>query len=184
MDVLLKNVVEQAGKTEEYSHSFFMRVRDMILAEDDEGLLKEKVHTKLLRLSAPANDGFVLLNFPKDAQEAEALESYKGGLNAFVHVSLPDDVLVDIEENKLTCNDCGRNYYPEKLVDHEQGIHIDSFIPKDGNCVDCGSQHITEGSDPIKFERELENYKQNKDDLLSFYDHYVSIKCINIDSSI
>jgi hypothetical protein len=32
-------------------------------------------------------------------------------MNAFVHLSLPDEILVDIEENKLTCNDCGRVYY-------------------------------------------------------------------------
>jgi len=108
MDLILNNVVENAGKTEELSHSFFLRVRDMILAGDGDGLIKEKVHTKLLRLSAQANNGFVLLNFPNDKSEAEVLESYKGGLNAFVHVSLPDDILVDIEENKLICGDCGR----------------------------------------------------------------------------
>ena len=52
MDLILNNVVENAGKTEELSHSFFLRVRDMILAGDGDGLIKEKVHTKLLRLSA------------------------------------------------------------------------------------------------------------------------------------
>ncbi len=75
----------------------------MILAGDGDGLIREKVHTKLLRLSSQANDGFVLTNFPTDANEAESLESFKGGLNAFVHISLPDYILVDIEENKLTC---------------------------------------------------------------------------------
>jgi adenylate kinase family enzyme len=108
MDMLLQNVVEHAGKTEEFSHSFFIKVRDMILAGDGDALVKEKVHTKLLRLSSQANNGFVLLNFPNDRAEAETLESYKGGVNAFVHVSLPDDILVDIEENKMACGDCGR----------------------------------------------------------------------------
>lgn len=76
-------------------------MRDIIKAEDEDTLLKEKVYTKLLRLSAQANHGFVLTNFPNNSAQAEQLESYKGGINAFVHVSLPDDVLVDIEENKL-----------------------------------------------------------------------------------
>jgi hypothetical protein len=67
------------------------------------------------------------------------LESYRGGLNAFVHVSLPDDILVDIEENKLSCGDCGRVYFSETIIDKEYGIHIDPFMPKDGHCVDCGS---------------------------------------------
>jgi len=34
---------------------------------------------------------------------------------------------------------------------------------------------LIEGSDPIKFEKELENYKANKEELLGFYDHYVSL---------
>nr|ABU80568.1 adenylate kinase [Sterkiella histriomuscorum] len=172
MNTILQNVVEQAGKNEEFSHSFFLRVRDMIQAEDADALAKEKVYTKLLRLSAQASHGFVLTNFPNNSGQAEELESFKGGLNAFVHVSLPDDILVDIEENKLSCKDCGRFYYPEEIIDQEQGVHIESFIPEDGNCHDCGSSNISEGSDPISFERELNSYKSNKDELLGFYDHY------------
>jgi hypothetical protein len=34
MDQILNNVVEFAGKSEEFSHSFFLRVRDMIKADD------------------------------------------------------------------------------------------------------------------------------------------------------
>ena len=52
MNQILSNVVEQAGKSEEFSHSFFLRVKDMINAQDTEGLVKERVHIKLLRLSA------------------------------------------------------------------------------------------------------------------------------------
>jgi adenylate kinase family enzyme len=174
MNVVLQNVVDQAGKNEEFSHSFFLKVRDMVQAQDEEALLKEKVHTKLLRLTAPASHGFVLTNFPNNSGQAEELESFKGGLNAFVHVSLPDDVLVDIEENKLTCHDCGRQYYKDDLINREEGIHIESFIPEDGHCIDCGSTNIHENSDPISFEEELLAYKNNKEDLLGFYDHYVS----------
>lgn len=111
METVYNNVVDQAGKTEEFSHSFFLRVRDIIKAGDTETLLKEKVPLKLLRLSANAQGGFVLTDFPNSAAEAEMLETFRGGLNAFVHVSLPDDVLVDIEESKLECQDCSRVYY-------------------------------------------------------------------------
>ena len=77
-----------------------------------------------------------------------------------MHVSLPDDILVDIEENKHQCQDCGRVYYSEQIRDDEYGIFIDSFMPpKDGHCVDCGSSNIQNGSDPITFEQELESYK-------------------------
>lgn len=145
----------------------------MINAGDSEGLVKERVHLKLLRLSSQTQNGFVLTDFPSNIPEAESLETYRGGVNAFVHVSLPDDILVDIEENKHQCQDCGRVYYSEQIRDEEYGIFIDSFMPpNDGHCVDCGSSNITNGSDPITFERELEAYKKSKDQLLSFYDHY------------
>ena len=164
MDQILQNVVDQAGKSEEFSHSFFLRVRDMINAEDFEGLVKERVHLKLLRLSAQTQNGFILTDFPSNVAEAESLETYRGGLNAFVHVSLPDDILVDIEENKHQCMDCGRLYYSEQIKDTEYKIHIDSFMPpKDGHCVDCGSSNIQNGSDPITFEQELESYKASRE---------------------
>ena len=173
MEQIFQNVVDQAGKNEEFSHSFFLRVRDMINAQDHETLIKERVHLKLLRLCSQAQNGFVLTDFPTNAAEAESLETYRGGLNAFVHLSLPDDILVDIEENKHTCGDCGRVYYSETIHDKEYGIHIEGFMPpKDGHCVDCGSSNIVNGSDPISFERELEDYKRNRDELLGFYDHY------------
>ena len=47
------------------------------------------------------------------------LEEYRGGMNSFVHISLPDDVMVAIEENKLNCNHCGRVYYNETIVSEE-----------------------------------------------------------------
>ena len=45
------------------------------------------------------------------------LEEFKGGMNAFVHISLPDDLLIDIEENKLVCGDCGKTYFTEQIFD-------------------------------------------------------------------
>jgi adenylate kinase family enzyme len=115
----------------------------MINAGDSEGLVKERVHLKLLRLSTQTQNGFILSDFPSNVSEAESLETYRGGLNAFVHISLPDDILVDIEENKHQCMDCGRLYYSEQIRDSEYKINIEPFMPpKDGHCVDCGSSNI------------------------------------------
>ena len=57
-------------------------------------------------MSPAAQEGFVLVDYPYEPFEAELMEEYRGGLNAFVHVSLPDEILVDIEENKIVCGDC------------------------------------------------------------------------------
>jgi len=80
------------------------------------------------------------------------LEEFKGGMNAFVHWSLPDDILVDIEENRHACQDCGKEYFGSHIKDHERNIHIDKFVPEDGECVDCGSTNIKPAGDPHKFE--------------------------------
>lgn len=173
MNMVMQNVVNMAGKNEEFSHSFFLKVRDMINAGDEDALLKERVYTKLLRLIPQAQHGFVLTDFPNSVDQAETLESFRGGLNAFVHVSLPDDILVDIEENKQSCGDCGRVYYQKDIIDQEQGIRIEHFHPHtNGTCHDCGSSHFQNASDPVKFEKALEDYKSTKDELLSFYDHH------------
>jgi hypothetical protein len=54
MDQILRNVQEQAGKNEEFSHSFYMKVKAMIDNEDVDQLVQERVHLKLLRLCAHA----------------------------------------------------------------------------------------------------------------------------------
>ncbi len=74
---------------------------------------------KLLRLIPQASHGFVLTDFPYTVSQAESLETFRGGMNAFVHLSLPDDIIVDIEENKTKCGDCGRVYYNHDIKDQE-----------------------------------------------------------------
>lgn len=171
MDNMLGTIQEFAGKQVEFGHPFFLRVKDMLDAGDHEALIKERVPLKLLRVSAAAREGFILSDFPRVVGEAEMLEEYKGGMNAFVHLSVPDDVQVAIEETKAVCLDCGRQYYPERIVNEEQGIYIESFMPKDGHCFDCGSTDIRVQGNPADFEQTLKEYKEQKDDLLGFYDH-------------
>ena len=143
----------------------------MLDAQDADGLIKERVALKLLRVSNAAREGFILTNFPNYVQEAEMLEEFRGGMNAFVHLSVPDDVQVALEETKAICQDCGRVYYPEIVTNEEQGIHIDTFLPIDGHCFDCGSTDIRREGNPADFEQTLKAYKERKDELLGFYDH-------------
>ena len=51
----------------------------------------------MLRITNTSREGFVLTDFPRVVQEAEMLEEYRGGMNAFVHMSLPDEIMVQIE---------------------------------------------------------------------------------------
>ena len=99
------------------------------------------------------------------------LEEFRGGMNSFVHLSLPDDIMVQIEQSKQECNHCGRQYYSETIQSEEQGIYIEPFLPEDGHCFDCGSRDITPSGEPSVIEEVLKTYKSQKDELLGFYDH-------------
>jgi hypothetical protein len=97
------------------------------------------------------------------------LEDYKGGLNAFIHISLPAEILVEIEESKIRCVGCDKIYYKKDVISEEHGIFIEKFMPEDDHCDDCGGTTFVDGSDPAKFEKDLEEYQRHKDELLSFY---------------
>jgi len=119
MTQIMQNISQFAGKTEEFNHPFFLRVKEYVDAGDIDAQIKDKIALKLLRLTNTSRDGFIMTDFPRVVQEAETLEEYRGGMNSFVHLSLPDDVMVAIEESKLVCNHCGRNYYNETIVSEE-----------------------------------------------------------------
>ena len=172
MEEIINQVAQHAGKTEEFNHPFFLRVRDMVAAEDEEGMIREKIALKLLRLTESTQDGFLLVDYPNVLEQAEMLEEYRGGLNGFIHLTLPDEVLVDIEASKMKCNNCGRVYYKNDVINEEHNIRINGYMPADGHCDDCGSTDIEIGSDPVDFEKQLEAYKEHKDELLSFYNHF------------
>ena len=140
---VMDNVSKFAGKTEEFNHPFFLKVKDYIDNEDVDAQIRDKIALKLLRLTNTGRDGFILTDFPRNVPEAEMLEEYRGGMNSFVHLSLPDDIMVAVEESKLQCNDCGRLYYNQPIYSEEQGIFIEPFAPNDGHCFDCGSRDIT-----------------------------------------
>jgi adenylate kinase family enzyme len=170
MAQILDNVAREAGSGE-FDHPFYMKVADMVDAGDADAIVRDKIPLKLLRLTEAAQEGFVLLNYPCTRGEAELMEEFKGGMNAFVHVSLPDEILVDIEENKMKCTDCDKMWYKNDIVSAEHGVKIDAFNRKDCHC-DFSNDQFVEGSDPANFEKELEEYKLQKDELLAFYNHY------------
>ena len=159
----------QYGKDSEYDHPFYKQVYEMLQENDHQAILEERVPLKLLRLEPAAQEGFILTDYPNCLAAAEMLEEYKGGLNSFVHLSLPDEVLVDIEETKVVCPVSGRVYYKNDVINEEHGVRIDKFVPEDGHDYDSGSTNFEPGSDPAKFEKELEEYHSTKADMLAFY---------------
>jgi hypothetical protein len=88
----------------------------MVKAEDNDAIYNERIVTKLLRVCEEAQEGFVMTDFPAVEAEALVMEEYRGGMNAFVHLSLPDEILVDIEENKQKCKECGAIGHHKKEI--------------------------------------------------------------------
>lgn len=168
---VINNVIEGAG-SEEFSHPFFQRVRDIYAAGDLDALSKERIATKLLRITPDAREGFILTDFPNSRAEAEQLEEYRGGMNSFVHLSMPDEVSISIEENKHQCQDCNRLYYTETIVSEEHNIRIEPFMPEDGHCYDCGSSNIIRTGDAKALEQTLVDYNSKKEEVLPFYNHH------------
>lgn len=64
----------------------------------------------------------------------------------------------------------------EGIYDLENGVRIEPFYPEKGHCIECGSSEVKRGSDPVNFERDLTSYRSSKNELLEFYDHYVSLE--------
>ena len=168
----MSNASNKVNDDPDFQHPFFDKVGEIVRSGDQQKIISEKIPIKLLRLTPAAQEGLVLIDYPYEAEEAELLEEYRGGLNAFVHISLPDEVLVDIEETKVVCQDCGKTYYKDDIISEEHGVHIEAHIPEDGHCFDCGSTNLAAGSDPMRFERELEVYASKKEALLQFYNEF------------
>ena len=150
---------EVEGGNPQFQHAFYKQVRDILKDEDADKVaqtvLDEKIPLKLLRVTPAAQDGFVMCDYPGNLPHAEMFEEYKGGINAFVHLSLPDEILVDIEETKIICPESGRVYYKDDVISEEHGVRINKFIPDDGHCYDSGSTNFEPGSDPAQFEKDL-----------------------------
>ena len=110
----------------------------------------------------------MLVDFPKELADAEMLEQYRGGMNAFVHVSQADEV----ENYKLTCKDCGKYFFSEPVVIPEKGVYIETSMPENCFCVEGDLSNLEKKVDSVSFERKLEEYQKQKETLLPFYEHY------------
>ena len=170
-DNLILDAAKKFETDPNFNHPFFQWIHDKVKNNDGEAILKEKILLKLLKLDPSYHDGFILNDCPNSMHEALMMEDYKGGLNAFIHLSLPAEILVEIEASKVKCADCHKVYYKNDIIADEHGIYIEKFMPHDGHCDDCSGTHFIDGSDPAKFEQDLEAYQRNKDELLSFYNN-------------
>jgi len=112
-------------------------------------------------------DGFVLDGYPRNDDQAAALEDMTD-LDVVLVLTVPEGELVDRLTGRRVCDDCGANF------------HVEYSPPKaDGVCDKCGGELVQREDDTEETVRErLEVYHDNTEPVLERYadhDGYVEV---------
>jgi adenylate kinase len=172
----------QARKLENDFDLPYYATGDILRAEVDEGsdigkkakehmdkgdLVPDDVVTEMVaeRLdSEEAEDGFILDGYPRNTDQAEALDQEMDelgrSLTAVLLIDVPDEEVVRRLSGRRVCKKAGHNY------------HVEFDPPKrEGVCDQDGSQLIQRDDDkPETVKHRLEVYKDQTSPLVDFYD--------------
>ena len=154
---ILRNAVEQGTDLGKQAQEYMER-GDLVPDELVMGLVVERVD------SEEAEDGFILDGFPRNVEQANALDeeldSLGRSLTAVLLVDVPDDEVVRRLSGRRVCKKAGHNY------------HVEFDPPKrEGVCDQDGSPLIQRDDDkPETVKHRLEVYKDQTSPLVDFYE--------------
>lgn len=133
------------------------------LVPDDLTIRVLFAHIEQLQQEKPGLTGVLLDGFPRNAAQAEALDSAlteRGeGISAVVLVDVPRDELMKRLTGRLICSNCGATYHRE-------------FNPpaKPDTCDQCGGELYQRSDDtPEAVEKRLEIYYEQTQPILEHY---------------
>lgn len=104
------------------------------------------------------NKGFILDGFPRDLEQAEALEDIRA-IEYVFEIYVPDQVLVKRLSQRRSCTSCGKTY------------HLTNKKPeKEGVCDNCGNPLIQrEDDNPETIMNRLKVYHEQTEPLREYY---------------
>jgi adenylate kinase len=115
-----------------------------------------------VRLREPdAAKGAVLDGFPRNTEQAEALERIvgPGGIKLCIYIDLANEIVIERLSSRRVCQVCGTVY---KLTDESA---------TSGVCVKCGGAVVQRSDDtPEAIAKRLETFERETLPLLSFYE--------------
>ena len=145
----------------------------------DQGLLvPDSVTIDLVkdRLNEPdCKDGFLLDGFPRNLEQAKALDEYLKSkddkLDAVLDIDVKPEVLIDRIVGRRVCPTCGATF------------HIKNNPPKvEGVCDKCGNKLIQRNDDTYETaENRLKVYDNQTAPLLDYYKNQHLLKTVNGD---
>jgi adenylate kinase len=118
------------------------------------GLVKE-------RLAEPdARIGFVLDGFPRNVEQAKALDEILAprGVDLVVELSVPTEVVLERLATRRVCSECGTNYSPARPP-------ADDWV-----CDVCGGKVVVRDDDnAAAIKRRLDLYAEQTEPLVAYY---------------
>jgi len=124
-------------------------------------LVPDEVVDAMVEEALPSVEGFVLDGYPRNGDQAEALQGMTD-LDVVLVLDVPEEELVERLTGRRVCDDCGANF------------HVDFSPPKaSGVCDQCGGDLIQREDDTEETVRErLSVYHENTEPVLDLYEDY------------
>lgn len=151
----------------------FMDKGALVPDEVTVGIVRER-----LSLDDCKNEGFLLDGFPRNLEQAAALDQifdeldYK--LDAVINISVDDQKLIDRIIGRRICKTCGATFHV-----------IFNKPTQDGICNECGNELITRKDDTKETAvNRLDVYNQQTQPLLKYYAKDDLVKNINGDQEV
>ncbi len=133
------------------------------------GIVKERL------LKDDCKKGFLLDGFPRNVQQAEALDNFMKSegikLDAVLDVNVDSSILIRRIVGRRVCKTCGATYHVEFNKPKQEGI-----------CDNCGTALIQRADDTIETAgSRLDVYDKQTAPLLAYYNEQNLLKTVNGD---